>query len=224
MRRCSRQSSRCQAPKLYLRSPIESPTTVVMISVKSYIADVTRGLTELQRTVIPRVTQQALNKTGEAVRSRTQSDLAEEMKLRAKSALKQIVVIHKAVRLSGQVEVTVSDRKGLGLEATENTTVQVFFRGKGKSKRQVSQVFFKGKQLDGTFRIKQIGSLKKGIFKKGEGRYPSGNQRVTRLFTYQATQEFFHAKIDRIQDRIAPRRFEKEFDAALANELRKRGF
>jgi len=187
-----------------------------MISVTAHIESVTSALSELQRDVVPRATQQALNRAADTVRSRTTKEIARVMALRRQGLLKGIIVLHKASKNSLSATVTTSD-KNLGLEDTKNTVVRVYRKGK----RRISKVVFKGQTLDGAFRIEQIGNLSRGIFKAGEGKYGSGNRKVKRLFAYPVLQELIHGQIDKIQEQVGTERFEVEFDRALANELRR---
>ena len=191
-----------------------------MISVKAHIEGVTSALSALEKEVVPRAAQQALNRAGDTVRSRTVKELATEMALRRQSDLKGIITVKKAARGNLSVSVTVTS-KSLGIEASKKTLV----RQTRKKGRKVFKITYKGEAIDQAFRPDNLGQLSgKGVFTPIVGqRYATGNRAMSRKFSFTTVQEMAHAKIDEIQEKVGVDRFAVEFDRSLANEIRKIG-
>ncbi|MDB6078162.1 MAG: Prophage minor tail protein [Akkermansiaceae bacterium] len=195
----------------------------MIISVTSKIDDVLKGLSELEKDAVPNAAQQALNRAGRTVQSRTVKELATEMALRKQSDIRALITITKAAKGSLSVKVTVMD-KALGVEASKKLLVKQNFKGKGSSKRRVFKVNYKGEVIDQAFRVQNLGGMSgKGIFTPlpDQPRYKTGNRQISRVFSFTTVQELIHAKLDEMQEKIGTERFEVEFDTALANALRR---
>ncbi len=195
------------------------------ISVQAHIKDVTKGLSELQREVVPRVTQQALNRVAPTVRTHTVRALQAEMKLKNQGALRASIIVVKAQKLNLTAEVKTTDRS-IRLDESRNTLVRITRkRMPGRKKPQkVTTVLFKAKRIDGLIQIDL--SAGRRIVSKEEGRYKSGkkNQRVALAYAWTLVQELFNSEIDKQQENVGVDRFYIEFDRALTEGLRRLRF
>jgi hypothetical protein len=193
------------------------------VSVKAKLDDVLNGLSDLQKDAVPQAAQQALNRSGQTVLSRTVKEVAADMGLRKQSDLRPLVTITKAAKGNLKVQVTIND-KTLGLEYSKQAIVRQTTRGKGKSRRKAFSVTYKGGSIPNAFRVQNYGKLSNvGIFvpdPKGE-KTKLGHRAIKRVFLFSTVQEAVHAKVDEIQEAVGSERFEVEFDRALANALSK---
>lgn len=196
-----------------------------MINVRADIKDVIRGLTDLEREVVPRAAQQALNRVAPTIRTHTVRALQTELKLKNQGALRASIVVVKAQKGNLTAEVKTTDRS-IRLDESRNTLVRITRkRLPGRKKAQkVTTVLFKAKRIDGLIQIDLSGG--KRIVSKEEGRYKSGkkNQRVALAYAWTIVQELFNAKIDDKQDEMGEERFRIEFDRALKEGLRRLRF
>jgi Prophage minor tail protein Z (GPZ) len=191
------------------------------IDVRSDIREVTRGLTDLQRTVIPKATQQALNRVAPTVKTATVRALQARLKLRNQAGLRASIRVVKAQQGNLTAEVGTADRS-IKMDETRNALVRVTRkRTTGGGSRKVTTVLFKGVKLDGVIQVTL--SPLRSIRKKDGGRYSSGkrSQRIAPVYAYTQVQELIKAEIDREQERLGAQRFGIEFDRALAEGLRR---
>jgi hypothetical protein len=191
------------------------------IDVRSDIREVTRGLTDLQRTVIPKATQQALNRVAPTVKTATVRALQARLKLRNQAGLRTSIRVVKAQQGNLTAEVGTADRS-IKMDETRNALVRVTRkRTTGGGSRKVTTVLFKGVKLDGVIQVTL--SPLRSIRKKDGGRYSSGkrSQRIAPVYAYTQVQELIKAEIDREQERLGAQRFGIEFDRALAEGLRR---
>lgn len=191
------------------------------IDVRSDIRDLTRGLTELQRTVLPKVTQQALNRVAPTVKTATVRALQARLKLRNQAGLRASIRVVKAQMGNLTAEVGTADRS-IKMDETRNALVRVTRkRTTGGGSRKVTTVLFKGVKLDGVIQVTL--SPLRSIRKKPGGRYSSGkrSQKIAPVYAYTQVQELIKAEIDREQERLGAQRFGIEFDRALAEGLRR---
>jgi hypothetical protein len=189
------------------------------ISVKAHIADVTKGLSELQKSVVPKAAQMALNRTAPAVKTFTVRALQSTLKLRNQAGLRASIKVSKASKGNLTAEVSTADRS-IKMDETRNALVRVTRKRVGKGTRKQTKVIFKGKLLDGAIQI-ELAPIR-SIRKKDGGRYGTGqrSQRVAPVYAYTQLQELIKAEIDKQQEAIGMQRFDKEFDTALAQALR----
>lgn len=149
------------------------------VSVKGYISRVIKGLSELEREVVPRAAQQALNRVTPTVRTHTVRALQGELRLKNQSALRGAIIVVKAQKGNLTAEVKTTDRS-IRLDESRNTLVRVTRKrmpGRKKAQKHTT-VLFKAKRIDGLIQIDL--AVGKRIVSKEEGRYKSGkkNQRV----------------------------------------------
>ena len=194
-----------------------------MINVRADIKDVVKGLSELEREVVPRVTQIALNYAVPRVRKATIRELQKTLNLRNQKGLSASIKVFKASRNSLTAEVVTSDRS-IKMDESKNAVVKVTRKGKGK--RRFTTVSFKGQTLDGAIQVKLDVTGKGAIRKKDGGRYAGGkrSQRIAPVYAYTQLQEFLKAEIDRQQEVQGIRDFGAEFDRALKVQLSKLRF
>jgi hypothetical protein len=196
-----------------------------MISVKAYVDEVVKGLSELEREAVPRAAQQALNRVAPTVRTHTVRSLQSELKLKNQAALRGAIVVVKAQKLNLTAEVKTTDRS-IRLDESRNTLVRVTRKripGK-KGTRKHTSVLFKAKRIEGLIQIDL--AVGRRIVSKEPGRYKSGkkNQRVALAYAWTMVQELFKAEVDKQQEKVGVNRFEIEFDRSLENALRKLRF
>lgn len=195
------------------------------ISVKAHIADVIKGLNELERECVPRATQQALNRVAPTVKTRTVRELQSELKLRNQGGLRASIKVTKASKGNLSAEVSTADRS-IKMDETRNAVVKVTRKrvAGGKGSRKHSKVIFKGQLLDGAIQVTL--SPLRSIRKKEGGRYSSGkkSQRIAPVYAYTQVQELIKAKIDELQEKVGVERFGIEFDRALTEGLRRLRF
>ncbi len=194
------------------------------ISVQAHIKDVVKGLSELEREVVPRVTQQALNRVAPTVRTMTVRAMQAELRLRNQAGLRAIIKVTKAQKGNLSAEVSTHD-KSIKMDETRNAVVKVTRKRivGGKGTRKHTKVVFKGHTLEGAI---QVELSPRSIRKKPGGRYSSGkrSQKIAPVFAYSALQELIHAKIDEQQEKLGVARFSVEFDRALSEGLRRLRF
>jgi Prophage minor tail protein Z (GPZ) len=191
------------------------------IDVRADIRELTRGLTDLQRTVIPKATQQALNRVAPTVKTATVRALQARLKLRNQSGLRASIRVVKAQQGNLTAEVGTADRS-IKMDETRNALVRVTRkRTIGGGSRKVTTVLFKGAKLDGVIQVTL--SPLRSIRKKEGGRYSTGkrSQKIAPVYAYTQVQELIKAEIDREQERLGAQRFGIEFDRALAEGLRR---
>lgn len=191
------------------------------LDVRAHIPDVVKGLDDLGKNVVPRATQQALNRVAPTVRTHTVRALQAELRLKNQSGLRASIIVIKAQKGNLTAEVKTADRS-IRLDESRNTLVRVTRKripGK-RGTRKHTDVLFKAKRIDGLIQIDL--SIGKRIVSKEEGRYKSGkkNQRVALAYAWTQVQELFNAEIDKQQERLGIERFKIEFDRALAQALR----
>lgn len=196
-----------------------------MISVRANIKDVIKGLSELEREVVPRAAQQALNKVAPTVRTHTVRALQTELKLKNQGSLRASIIVVKAQKGNLTAEVKTTDRS-IRLDESRNTLVRITRKRitgpSGRARMQkVTTVLFKAKRIDGLIQIDL--SAGKRIVSKEAGRYKSGkkNQRVALAYAWTMVQELFNSKIDEKQEELGEQRFRIEFDSALNEGLRR---
>lgn len=196
---------------------------MLKLSVKANIASVTRGLSELQRSVVPRATQQALNRVAPTVKTHTVRALQKALRLRNQSGLRLSIKVVKASQGNLAAEVNTADRS-IKMDETRNAVVKVTTKRIDGRRTRVTKVVFKGHTVDGLIQIKF--DARATIRKKEPGRYSSGkrSQRVAPVYSYTQVQELISAAIDKQQETLGSQRFSIEFDRALANALRQAGF
>lgn len=194
-------------------------TSPMRISVKAHIADVTKGLSELQKSVIPAAAQMALNRTAPTVRTHTVRALQATLKLRNQAGLRASIKVTKAQKQNLTAEVSTADRS-IKMDETRNALVRVTRKRTGKGTRKQTTVIFKGQVMDGLIQI-TLAPIRT-IRKKEGGRYSTGkrSQKVAPVYAYTQVQELISAEIDRQQEELGMKRFDVEFDRALAQALR----
>lgn len=196
-----------------------------MISVRADIKEVIRGLSELEREVVPRAAQQALNYVVPRVKTLTVRELQSALKLRNQKALRATIRVVKAQKGNLTAEVGTADRS-IKMDETSNALVRVTRKRVGKTTRKVTTVLFKGQRLDGVIQIKLDVTGKGTIRKKDGGRYSGGkrSQRVAPVYAYTQLQELIRAEIDKHQEGQAMRDFAEEFNRVLGVQLTKLRF
>lgn len=195
------------------------------IDVKPFIKEVMKGLDELQREVVPRAAQQALNRVAPTVKTATVRKLQAELRLKNQAGLRASIKIVKAQKGNLEAVVTTQDRS-ISIDETRNALVRVTRKritradGRRGGYRKVTTVLFKGAKLDGVI---QVELSPRSIRKKDGGRYTGGkrSQRVAPVFAYTVLQELIRAEIDKGQEMLGIERFDIEFNRALAEGLRR---
>jgi hypothetical protein len=197
------------------------------ISVQAYIKEVTKGLNELQREVVPRAAQQALNYVVPRVKTLTVRELQSALRLRNQKGLRASIKVVKASKGNLTAEVATADRS-IKMDESMNAVVRVTRKRipGGKGSRKVTTVIFKGQKLDGAIQINLDVTGKGTIRKKDGGRYAGGkrSQRVAPVFAYTQLQEMIRAEIDKHQEAQGLRDFAAEFDRVLKVQLTKLRF
>lgn len=190
------------------------------ISVESHIKDVTKGLTQLRGDIRTKAELMALNRTGITVRAETVRSLQAELQLKNQAMLRKAIQQSKATKGDVPETIIYVNERAINIDLTKLASVSVTRRGKGKSKKRVTVVRFKGKVLDGAIQVSLAG--KRTIRAKDAGRYSSGKKsaKIKPVYAYTTTQEYFRAKIDETQERVTLARFPIEFDRALGVVLR----
>lgn len=191
------------------------------ISVKGQVDDVLKGLGQLRGDIRKKAELMAVNRTGITVRAQTVRALQAELQLKNQAMLRRAIVRYPALTKNDTVETIIGvDERAINIDITKLASVSVTRRGKGKSKKRVTIVRFKGRVLDGAIQVSLAG--KRTIRAKDAGRYSSGKKsaKIKPVYAYTTTQEYFRAKIDETQERVTLARFPIEFDRALGVVLR----
>lgn len=164
-----------------------------MVSVKANIDSVMSGMKGLERKA-PRIIQMALNQTGRKIRTRARAELVQKMNPRKKSEVNKLVNLIPATQVSRVATIRVKEGH-FGLEKTKDARVRSF----RKKKRRVINVFFRGKQIKGAFRPKNLpGHLKDTILaRQVPGKTRAGNRKFERLWAYSPLQSLAKHKIFR---------------------------
>jgi hypothetical protein len=191
------------------------------IDVKPFIKEVMKGLDELQREVVPRATQQALNRVAPTVKTRTVRALQAQLKLKNQAGLRATIRVVKAQKGNLRAEVGTADRS-IKMDETRNAIVRVTRKRVGRTTRKVTTVLFKGQRLSENV-IQVTLAPVRSIRKKEPGRYSSGKRsaKIAPVYAYTQVQELIAAKVDEMQEKLGAERFEIEFDRALAEGLRR---
>lgn len=192
-----------------------------MISVRADIKEVVRGLSDLEREVVPRAAQQALNRVAPTVKTATVRALQAQLKLRNQAGLRATIRVVKAQKGNLTAEVGTADRS-IKMDETRNALVRVTRKRVGKTTRKVTTVLFKGKRL-GEDVIQVTLAPVRSIRKKEPGRYATGKKsaKIAPVYAYTQLQELIAAKVDEMQDKLGEERFRIEFDRSLAEGLRR---
>lgn len=191
------------------------------ISVEGQVNDVIKGLGQLRGDIRKKAELMALNRTSITLRAETVRALQSELQLKNQAMLRRAIVRYPATSKSDVLETAVGvNERAINIDLTRLASVSVTRRGKGKSKKRVTVVRFKGKVLDGAIQVSLAG--KRTIRAKDAGRYSSGKKsaKIKPVYAYTTTQEYFRAKIDETQERVALSRFPIEFERALGVVLR----
>jgi hypothetical protein len=194
-----------------------------MISVRAHIKEVTKGLSDLQREVVTRAAQQALNRVAPTVKTATVRALQAQLKLRNQAGLRATIRVVKAQKGNLTAEVGTADRS-IKMDETRNALVRVTRKRVGKTTRKVTTVLFKGKRLNSDV-IQVTLAPVRSIRKKEAGRYSTGkrSRKIAPVYAYTQVQELIAAKVDELQEKLGVQRFEIEFDRSLAEGLRRLG-
>lgn len=167
-----------------------------------------RALLDLGRTGTETAVSQAINRTLKGIRTDATRYLSDEIETRTRRVVRDRTEIERSTRrrLRGAL---VIKPKSLPLSQLKGVRV---------SKR--AGVRWRGKRLPNAFRIKgQVGALKDDIFIRKRGvRSP------LRAYGYTLMQEYRHLDTDDELRGKTRTRLRKEFDRAVAFQLRKRGF
>lgn len=191
------------------------------VSVKGYISDVMKGLSELEREVVPRAAQQALNRVAPRVKTATVRSLQVQLKLRNQSGLRATIRVVKAQKGNLTAEVGTADRS-IKMDETRNALVRVTRKRVGGRSQKVTTVLFKGKRLSEDVIQVTLAPLR-SIRKKEAGRYTTGkkSRKIAPVYAYTQVQELIKAEVDKMQEKLGVERFEIEFDRALKEGLRR---
>lgn len=188
------------------------------INIKVDMGEITRTLTnEVQRAAHPIAVRQAINKTLGGAFTQAKKEIAGELKVAQKN-IAHSVKQHKASGVEWwQGSLVVSGSKKDLVPLAWSRDVRIY----KSTKRKAGRITYKGKQMVGAF---QLPNIKRAVFRKDPSgaRYKSGNAKVQRLSHYTPAQQFTHAAQAKVA-MTAPGRFLREFDAAFANQLRRRG-
>lgn len=184
------------------------------IKVMGDLSPITDALKDIEIKVVPTAMRQGINKTLAGVRTDTRREIAAGLKIPQKE-IKDSLSIRKATRGRFYEGSLVVGGSGKDVVPAGRSKLLKITKRKG--------ITFKGRRIAGAF---QLPGIRGGVFKRvaGNPRYKTtGNVKIRPFYLFTPAQQFTYEAQARVSVRVPGRMF-KAFDAALANQLRRKGF